>query len=134
VASNANFIPPLTTNADDAITLGYGVIGLMVLSVFRQELFAARASSALLVAGAAASAVMLGADAFGAGFLGTLELPAQISAVAFLLLATAVRYREVGTAVVERERCAELAAPVWVAGAGASAVAVMAGSALARRD
>ena len=66
-----------------------------MLALFRHELFAVRASSALLVAGVAAAALMLGTDAYGHGFVRWLEFPAQVFAGALLLLAHLTRYLEV---------------------------------------
>ncbi len=87
-----------TNNADDIMTLMYGVAGLIVLAVFRHELFEARTSSALLIAGVLAAGLMLGTDAFAVGFIKVLEFPAQVGAVALLLLASTVRYVEVHAA------------------------------------
>ena len=84
IERNADLIPAATNNADDIITLMYGVIGLAVLAVFRKELFAVRASAALLVAGVLAAGMMLGTDAFGRGFVKTLEFPSQVTAVGLL--------------------------------------------------
>ena len=99
IANNADVMPLATNNADDIMTLMYGVIGLIILAVFRHELFAIRASAVLLVGGVLASAMMLGTDAFGHGFVKTLEFPAQVSAVGTLLLAMGVRYIEVRSAL-----------------------------------
>ena len=95
IARNFDVPPVATNNADDIMTLMYGVIGLIVLAVFRQELFAVRASSTILIAGVLAAGVMLGTDAFGVGFIKWFEFPAQVGAVAILLLAMVVRYVEV---------------------------------------
>ena len=99
IARNADVLPVATNNADDIMTLMYGVLGLIVLATFRHELFEARASSALLVAGVLAAGLMLGTDAFAVGFIKALEFPAQVGAVALLLLALAVRYFEVRSAL-----------------------------------
>ncbi len=85
----------LTNNADDLITLSYGAAGLMVLAVFRHELFAMRASSSLLLVGVGLSGVMLATDSFARGPLTGIEFPSQVLAVAFLLLAQRVRLLEV---------------------------------------
>ena len=99
IAENANVLPVATNNADDIMTLMYGAIGLGVLAVFRHELFALRASSALLVAGVLAAGVMLATDAFAPGDAKALEFPAQVGAVGILLLALLVRYLEVRSSV-----------------------------------
>ena len=91
-------VPILTNNVDDFITLSYGFAGLSLLFAFRGELLAPRASSALLIAGVAASALMLFTDAFGVGPVAALEFPSQVGAVALLLSAMLVRNRELRTA------------------------------------
>ena len=95
VARNVDVMPLFTNNPDDFITLGYGVIGVALLTVFRHELFAVRASSALLLAGVAAGGMMLFTDAYVHGPVALLEFPSQLGAVGLLLLAHLVRYREV---------------------------------------
>ena len=99
IARNLDVIPLFTNNADDFITLGYGVLGLAVLAVFRHELFATRASSVLLLGGVVAAGLMLGADAYGRGVLTTFEFPSQVAAVALLMLAHLTRYLEVREAL-----------------------------------
>ena len=84
-----------TVVAGGVITLGYGVVGLAVLAVFRHELLAMRASSVLLAAGVLAAAMMLGTDAYGQGVFKVFEFPFQVAAVALLLLAHLTRYLEV---------------------------------------
>ncbi len=51
-----------------------------------------------LIAGVLASALMFGTDAFGRRPVKVLDFPAQVSAVALLLLATLIRHRELGSA------------------------------------
>ena len=99
IANHVGVMPLLTNNVDDFITLGYGAAGLALLVVFRQELFAVRASSALLLAGVVAAGIMLGTDAYGHGVLKTFEFPSQVAAVALLMLAHLVRYGEVRAAL-----------------------------------
>ena len=118
---NITVLPLFTNHADDFITLGYGVVGLAVLALFRHELFAARASSVLLVAGVVAAALMLGTDAYGHGFVKTLEFPAQVTAVGLLMVATATRYGEVRAALPRR---ASEPARVRLPGAGPGAFAL----------
>jgi hypothetical protein len=101
IERNVDLISAATNNVDELITLAYGVTGLAVLAVFRNELFAVRASAALLVAGVLAAGVMLGTDAFGRGFVRTIEFPSQVTAVAILLLAMTVRYIEVRSELPE---------------------------------
>ena len=98
LASNVHVLPLFTNHADDFVTLGYGAVGLAVLALFRRELFAVRASSALLVAGVLASGLMLATDAYGHGVMTTVEFPAQVMAVTLLLLAQLIRYGEVRAA------------------------------------
>jgi hypothetical protein len=86
---------PLTNNADDVITLGYGVLGLVVLHIFRHEVMRVRASSALYLAGVIAAAAMLLIDAYARGFAKAPEFPVQFLAVALLLLAHLRRFQEV---------------------------------------
>ncbi|MEE8422607.1 MAG: hypothetical protein V3S31_07500, partial [Dehalococcoidia bacterium] len=88
--------------------------------VFRHELFAMRASSVLLLAGVAASVLMLGTDAYGHGVLTTLEFPSQVAAVALLMLAHLTRYIEVRAAL---PRHAMQAAVPSAMGAGQPATA-----------
>ncbi len=102
IARNADVIPLATNNADDIMTLIYGVIGLIILAVFRHELFTIRASAVLLVVGVLASAMMLGTDAFGHGPIKPLERPSQVTAVGILLLSMGVRYIEVRSALPRR--------------------------------
>ena len=99
ITTHVGMMPLLTNNVDDFITLGYGVAGLAVLAVFRHELFAVRASSALLVAGVLAAGIMLGTDAYGHGVLKAFEFPSQVAAVALLMAAHLVRYRELRAAL-----------------------------------
>ena len=99
IERNADVLPGLTNNTDDIITLMYGAIGLATLAVFRSELFAVRASTAVLVIGVLAAGMMLGTDAFGRGFLKTLEFPFQVTAVGLLLLSMGVRYIEIRSAL-----------------------------------
>ena len=87
-------IPIVTNNIDDFVTLGYGLGGLVLLYLFRHEVFALRASLALFIAAVAASAVMLGTDAFGFGPLRWFEFPSQVTAVALFLATMLVRHRE----------------------------------------
>ena len=99
ITTHVGLMPLLTNNVDDFITLGYGVAGLALLAVFRHELFAMRASSALLLAGVAAAGMMLGTDAYGHGVLKAFEFPSQVAAVGLLMLAHLTRYLEVRAAV-----------------------------------
>jgi hypothetical protein len=110
ITTHVGLMPLLTNNVDDFITLGYGVAGLALLAVFRHELFAVRASSALLVAGVVAAGMMLGTDAYGHGILKAFEFPSQVAAVGLLLLAHLVRYREV-RAALPRQAAEPAAAP-----------------------
>ena len=57
MASRTSMIPMFTNTADDIVTVFVGVTGLTVLYMFRNEVFARRASSALMVAGVAAAAL-----------------------------------------------------------------------------
>lgn len=95
ISEHIGVLPLLTNNADDVITLGYGAACLIVLAMFRHELFASRASSALLAAAVLPAALMLLTDAYGHGPFKWLEEPLQTLAVAMLLLAHLVREEEV---------------------------------------
>jgi hypothetical protein len=95
IAAHTNMIPMFTNTADDIVTVFVGVTGLTVLYLFRDEVFARRASSALLIAGVTAAAVMTLVDVWGHGAIRPLEFPAQVSASGFLMLAFTRRYFEV---------------------------------------
>ena len=95
MASRTSMIPMFTNTADDIITVFVGVTGLTVLYMFRNEVFARRASSALLVGGVAAAAVMTLTDVYGHGVIRPLEFPAQVAASGLLMLAFTRRYFEV---------------------------------------
>ncbi len=95
IADNAGTLPLFTNNVDDIITLGFGIAGLSLLYMFKQELFERRHSSVLLLAGIAAAGLMVAVDLYGMGGVRGLEFPAQLSAVGLLLLAYVMRYREV---------------------------------------
>ena len=104
-------IPIMTNNVDDFVTLGYGLAGLVLLYLFRHEVFALRASSALFIAAVAASAVMLGTDAFGVGPLKWFEFPSQVTAVALFLATMLIRQRELAAVPAEAPApCVERAA------------------------
>ena len=95
IADNVGVLPIFTNSVDDVITLGIGAIGLAFLYIFRHELLARRHSSVLLLGAVAAGGLMVAIDVYGRGWIGPLEFPAQVSAVGLLLLAYAMRYREV---------------------------------------
>jgi hypothetical protein len=118
MAQHSYMIPMYTNTADDIITLGVGITGLSVLYVFRHELIANRASSVLMIAGALAAFVMVGADVYGRGIVRPLEFPAQVSASGLLFLAFFMRFREVRAAVP-----APVARTERVGGAGVMAIA-----------
>ena len=85
-------------SVDDLITIAFGLVGLGVLYLFRHELLAHRHSSTLLVAAVAAAGLMVATDVYAKGWVQPLEFPAQVFAVGLLLLAFAMRYREVRAA------------------------------------
>jgi hypothetical protein len=87
--------PAFVNSPDDLVTLFYGVAGIAVLAIFRQELLAFRASSTLLVPGAVMAVVMLAIDALGDGPVAVLENPAHAFAGGLLLLAQIMRLHEV---------------------------------------
>jgi hypothetical protein len=95
IAAHSSMIPMFTNTADDIVTVFVGISGLTVLYLFRNEVFAPRASSALLIVGVASAAVMTMTDVWGHGVLRPLEFPAQVSAAGFLMLAFTRRYFEV---------------------------------------
>ena len=109
LASRTSMIPMFTNTADDIITVFVGVTGLTVLYMFRDEVFARRASSALLVGGVAAAALMTLTDVYGHGVIRPLEFPAQVAASGLLMLAFTRRYFEVRAL---RQPAAMPAAPV----------------------
>ena len=109
LATHLEALPLYTHSVDDAITLTFGVTGLSVLYVFRDELSARRASSTLLIAAAVSAAVMLGADAYGQGIARGAEFPAQVLASGLFFLAFLTRFREVQA--LPRERTAGEAVP-----------------------
>jgi hypothetical protein len=88
-------LPLLTNNVDDIITLAYGLVGLVVLHVFRHEVMQRRASSALYLAAVVAAGAMLIVDAYGHSLFKLAEFPAQTGAVGLFFLAHAQRFREV---------------------------------------
>lgn len=95
MASRTSMIPMFTNTADDIVTVFVGISGLTVLYLFRHELFARRASSALLVGGVVAAALMTLTDVYGHGVVRPLEFPAQTAASGLLMLAFTRRYFEV---------------------------------------
>jgi hypothetical protein len=95
VDSNVRIAGLLTNNVDDLITLSYGLAGLACVALFREELLARRASSALYLSAVLAAAAMLLVDAFVRGDARALEFPLQVGAVALLLAAHVARYGEV---------------------------------------
>ena len=123
ITNHVGVMPLFTNNVDDFITLGYGVAGLAVLAVFRHELFAVRASSALLLAGVVAAAMMLGTDAYAPGVLKAFEFPSQVGAVGLLLLAHLTRYAEV-RATLPRHAARSTVAVATAAGRPEPAAAV----------
>jgi hypothetical protein len=89
-------LPFAVNMPDDLLVLGYAVVGVAVLYVFRMEVFADRPSATLLQFAAAAAIVMVLADIFAhATVLRALEYPSQTLANGLLALAFIVRYREV---------------------------------------
>ena len=116
VAERLDIWAPLTNNVDDLITLGYGLIGLIALHVFRHEVMQIRASSALYLAGVVSAALMLFFDAYGRGVIAIAEFPSQFIAVGLLFLAHAQRYREVRALSREAELEPATAAPQPAAG------------------
>ena len=95
ISDHIGVLPLLTNDVDDVITLGYGVVCIAVLALFRHELAARRASSAVLVAAIVPATLMLVTDAYGHGPLAWLERPSQTTAVGLLFMAHVLRYREV---------------------------------------
>jgi hypothetical protein len=90
------FLPNATNSADDLLVIGYAVVGVATLVVFRMELVAPRDSATFLALAAAASIVMVLTDAFAhARALKAVELPAQTLAATLLMFAFVSRYREV---------------------------------------
>jgi hypothetical protein len=89
-------VPEFITVPDDILVIWYAIGGVTVLALFRDELFRARNSTALLIPAAGASIVMVLVDVLGpTRAIEALEFPAQTIAVASLMLAFLVRYREV---------------------------------------
>jgi hypothetical protein len=87
---------------DDFLVLGYAVVAVVVLFVFRMEVIANRPSATLLQLAAVASIVMVFADIFADPIaLRALEFPAQTLANGLLMLAFYVRYREVASQTSE---------------------------------
>jgi len=89
-------LPGVTNMPDDLLILGYAVIGVSVLYMFRMELLSARASSTLLLFAAIAAVLMVTTDAFATTpALKALEFPAQTLATMLLMFAFARRFQEV---------------------------------------
>lgn len=94
-----DFLPFAVNMPDDVLVLGYAAIGVLVLYVFRMEVFADRPSATLLQLAAGSALVMVFADVFAhSTALRALEYPSQTLANGLLALAFIVRYREVTTA------------------------------------
>ena len=90
------FLPVAVNMPDDLLILIYAVVGVIVLYVFRMEVFADRPSATLLQLAAGAALVMVITDAFARSLaLQALEYPSQTLANGLLALAFIVRYREV---------------------------------------
>ena len=96
---------PLLNNVDDAIVLGYGVIGLAVIALFFREIMSSRPVATLLAAGTISAVVTMATDFFApeGSFLAGLENPAHVAAVASLLAAFAVKYQEVDAQAPARQ-------------------------------
>lgn len=95
-AGGLAILPFAVNNPDDILVLGYAVVALAVLFVFRMEVIANRPSATLLQFAAVAAIVMVLADAFAHSLaLKAFEFPAQTVATGLLMLAFAVRYHEV---------------------------------------
>jgi hypothetical protein len=88
---------PVLNHSDDAIVLGYGIIGLSLIAMFFREIMSSRPVVTLLVAGMFFGFVMLTVDFFVPErlFIAALEDPAHVTAVGFVLTAFAVKYRQV---------------------------------------
>jgi hypothetical protein len=86
----------VTNMPDDLLVLGYAVVGVSVLYMFRMELLSERASSTLLLLAAISAAIMVATDAFATtNELKALEFPTQTLASMMLLFAFARRFQEV---------------------------------------
>jgi hypothetical protein len=95
-----NALPFGVNMPDDLLVLGYAVVGLCVLFIFRMELFEDRASATLLQLAALAALVMVTTDAFATTrAVKALEFPAQTLSNGLLLLAFGVRYLEITSRV-----------------------------------
>jgi hypothetical protein len=91
-----SFVPVITNVSSDMLVLGYALVGVTVIVLFRMELFSGRPSATLLQFAAVASVVMVLSDAFGTSdVVRALEFPAQTFACSLLMLAFAVRWLEV---------------------------------------
>jgi hypothetical protein len=86
---------PMAGALDDAMILAFVITALSVLLVFKDELLAGRASSAVLLTGITVTGMAIGFDALGAGAWIALELPVQIVAAGLLMLAALLRLQEV---------------------------------------
>jgi hypothetical protein len=100
-----SFVPVITDVPSDMLVLGYTLIGVTVIVMFRMEVLSGRPSATMLQLAAVASVVMVLTDAFGVTYvIRALEYPAQTFACSLLMLAFAVRWLEVrqaGTARTE---------------------------------
>ena len=96
---------PLLNHADDAIVLGYGILGLAMITLFFREIVSSRPVFTLLVAGASLGVLMMAVDFFvpETFFLAGLEDPLHVTAVGSLLAAFAVKYRQVSAEASEAE-------------------------------
>ena len=91
-----DMLPGVTNMPDDLLILGYAVVGVSVLYMFRMELLSTRASSTLLLLAAIAAVLMVTTDAFATTpALKALEFPSQTLATMLLMFAFARRFIEV---------------------------------------
>ena len=89
-------LPGVTNMPDDLLILGYAVVGVSVLYMFRMELLSTRASSTLLLFAAIAAVLMVTTDAFATTpALKALEFPSQTLATMLLMFAFGRRFIEV---------------------------------------
>ncbi|MEE8346249.1 MAG: hypothetical protein V3S20_02760 [Dehalococcoidia bacterium] len=88
---------PLLNHSDDAIVLGYGIVAISVIAVFFREIMSSRPVVTLLVAGMSFGLLMMAVDFFVPErlFVAGLEDPAHVAAVGSVLVAFAVKYRQV---------------------------------------
>ena len=107
LADRVSFI----SRADDAIVLGYGIVGLGLVALFKREITSSRPVATLLATGAALAGLAIAVDFFASqgSFLAGLEHPARIMAAGSVFAAFLLKYREMAPGLLARAQRSALA-------------------------